>query len=90
MCIRDSFVDVLHEAADAALVAHALPLDLVAPLVGEGDAHAGVEEALLPQAGEQGVVVVDGGLGEHHRVRLEAHGGAAGGGGAQMCIRDSP
>ena len=82
------FVQVLHKAADAALVAHALAAGfgvfLGGALIGEGDAHAGIEEGFLPQTLEQGLVVVDRGLGEHEGVGLEGDGGAGGGGGTDL------
>ena len=81
------FLQVFHEAGDAALVVHAFPHHLVAPFVGKGDTHARVQEGFLPQADQQSFIVIDGGLGEHNRVRLEAHGGAGGGSGAQLFQR---
>ena len=43
-------VDVVHKAADAALVAHALLLFLPGALVRQRDAHAGIQERLFAQA----------------------------------------
>ena len=77
------------EALDAALVAHDLGaigrLALLAvlkdggvklTLIGQGDLHTGVQEALLPQPLFQRLKVVDGGVLEHLRVGLEGDAGA--------------
>ena len=90
-----AFAQVADEGADAALIAHGFPafFGLVLflgravryrALVGEGDAHPAVEEGFFPQALEQHVVAVFGGLLEHDRVGLEGDGGAGGGRGADL------
>ena len=66
---------------DAPLEAHVVLLLLTGALVNGADAQAGVEEGLLPHAGVEGVVVVDGVL-KHLRVGLEGDGGARVVGGA--------
>ena len=69
------FVDEVHELADAALVTHRLAHGLLAALVGDGDAQAGVQKRLLAHAHVQRLIVVDRVL-EHDGVGLEAHGRA--------------
>ena len=44
--------------------------------VQQGDANALVEERKLTQAGRQGLVFVDGALGEYLRVRMEGDDGS--------------
>ena len=82
------FVQVLHKAADAALVAHAFAAGfgvfVGGAFIGQGDAHAGVQEGFLPQALEQRLVVILGGFGEHEGIGLEDDRGAGGGGRADL------
>ena len=86
-----ALAEVAHEGADAALVAHGFAAAVVfgalffggtvggGALIGEGDAHAGVEESFLPQTLEQRFVAVEGGFLEHLGVRLEDDHGTGGG-----------
>ena len=69
------FVDEVDKFADAALIAHRLAHGLLAALVGDGDAQAGVQKRLLAHAHVQRLIVVDRVL-EHDGVGLEAHGRA--------------
>ena len=84
-----ALAQVADEGADAALIAHGFPafFGLVLflgravryrALVGQGDAHPAVEESLFPQALEQRLVAVLGGLLKHDRVGLEDDRGAGG------------
>ena len=68
-------IDEVHKLADAALIAHRLAHGLLAALVGDGDAQAGVQKRLLAHAHVQRLIVVDRVL-EHDGVGLEAHGRA--------------
>ena len=63
------------ELPDTTLEAHVVFLLLAGALVHDMNAQAGVQEGLLPHAGVEGLVIVDGVL-EHLRVRLEGDGGA--------------
>ena len=57
-------VEELDESAQAALIAHLLGLRLDAAMVGEHDAHAGIEEGELAQAMlQRGVIELDHGEG---------------------------
>ena len=83
------FAQIGNKALDAALIAHDLGavagVALLAvlqnggvqlALIGQGDLDTGVQEALLTQTLFQCLKVVDGGILEHLRVRLEGDAGA--------------
>ena len=57
-----ALVDIVHKALNTAFIAHGFAHRFLAPAVGEGDAHAGIEEGLFPQTGEQGFIVIEGGF----------------------------
>ncbi len=69
-------VEPSDEFPDAAGVAHVVVLLPAGSLVDGVDAQPGVEEGLLPHAGVEDVVVVDGGVGEHLGVGLKGDHGA--------------
>ena len=76
------FMQILHKAAHAALIAHGFLrrytvvfLNAFGALIRQGNAHTGVQEAFFPQALEQDLIIVFGGFGEHFRVWLKSNGG---------------
>ena len=89
------FVQILHKAANAALVAHTVLTVLAGgfvrgALIAQGDAHACIQKAFFPQALEQGIIIIFGGFAEHFGIRLKSNGGAVGGSSpdaAQLAVR---
>ena len=70
-----ALVDELNKGADAALVAHGIAGARGGTAVGDGHAHPGIEERLLPQTGVQRFIVVYQLL-EDLAIRLEGNTGA--------------
>ena len=68
-----ALVDIVHKAADTALIVQHLADRLFAALVAEGDVDPAVEECLLAQTLEQHVIVVPGGFGKNLGVGFESH-----------------
>ena len=77
-------LQIFYKAGNTAFIVHALTHYFLAALIGQGDAHARIQECFFAQADQQGLIVIGGGFGEHHGVGLEADGGAAGCCGADL------